>query len=101
VQNKPNLVRLRRIQNPLFDKHLRKTCQILRPKNKPKQTQSKAKTNPTSQTAKINATFFPTKGYDKMPHFASPKANPNKPKQTQFRKQKNPAVLGAFFGFQR
>jgi len=81
VQNKPNLVRLRRIQNPAFGKDLRKKRQIFARKSKPKQTQTKpirppffarygtpnpkqTQTNPISpKTPRINSTSVSTKGY--------------------------------------
>jgi hypothetical protein len=67
VQNKPNLVRLRRIQNPLFDKGLRKKGQIFPPKSKPKQTQTKP----------IRPPFFARYGPPKQ------KQTQTNPKQTQ------------------
>jgi hypothetical protein len=97
VQNEPNLVRLRRIANPLFDKDLRKKRRILARKNEPKRTQTKpirppffahqsppkpkrTQTNPKQsqfpKNPRIKPTVFYTKGYEKDAKFSPTRTNP-------------------------
>ena len=98
MQNEPNLVRLRRIQNPLSRKGLRKNRPSGRtqkrtqtnPKrtqflprqgpSKPKRTQTNPKQTQFPKNPKINPTFFYTRPYETNAKFSPTRTNPNKPK---------------------
>jgi hypothetical protein len=67
VQNEPNLVRLRRIQNPLFHKDLRQSGRLRITKSKPKANPNKPK------QSQSDPDFSPVRGSQSQ----------NKPKQTQ------------------
>jgi len=80
MQNKPNLVRRRRIANepnPLYKKDLRK---FYTPSDNEKQTQYKPKTNPIKanfRKAQMNVNSLITKDYRKKDDFAVQKNKPN------------------------
>ena len=76
MQNKPNFLNARMNVTSVAIKSYSENDVLAPPKNKPNQTQFKAKTKPIGWTLKMNVTSFTTSDYTKKRSFSPKKTNP-------------------------
>jgi len=82
MQNKPNFRKATMNANIFVTMNYKNFIPLAGQKNKPNQTQFKAKTNPISEIPKMNLNLYSTKSYGSFRLYGRQKTNP---KQTQFK----------------